>query len=97
MGNTSEICFFDTLCLNYRKFFFFCFLRNVFLVSVLYVLEILSERYKDTKEIKEKMESLTDKVENMEKTNEQKYTQLEECMTQLQINFTNSEVSMPGE
>lgn len=66
-------------------------------MSVLYVLEILSERYKDTKEIKEKMESLTDKVENMEKTNEQNYTQLEECMTQLQINFTNSEVSMPGE
>ena len=43
------------------------------------------------------MKSLTDKVENMEKSNEQKYTQLEECMTQLQINFTNSEVSMPGE
>lgn len=77
--------------------FSFCFLRNIFLVSVLYVLEILSERYKDTKEIKEKMKSLTDKVENMEKSNEQKYTQLEECMTQLQINFTNSEVSMPGE
>ena len=66
-------------------------------MSVLYVLEILSERYKDTKEIKEKMKSLTDKVENMEKSNEQKYMRLEECMTQLQINFTNSEVSMPGE
>ena len=63
---------------------------------MLYVLEIWSERYKDTKEIKQKMESLTEKVNTMEKSYEQKHTQLEECMTQLQINFMNSEVSMPG-
>ena len=67
------------------------------MLTVLYILEVWNELTKDTKEIKEQMESLTEKISNMEKSNEQKYAQLEEFMIQLQINCTNPEVSIPGE